>query len=295
MQRVLTDISGVVAAQTERGEKTKESPFGENYITTLLGDLDEPVFTTERDRIVQRRAALLNQLQLSSLAIPLEYVSHAIQLIDGQTNTEPDEDLRPPFVADALWTMTPGIGLAVSTADCGGILVADSTQPLVAAIHSGHAQSVRALPYRTIKQLPANPKNLKVYVSPLADVYSYEVSADFRGNFIDYFKRHFTSLGLDPADYFAEQELNVWTSREHKSPVVKIGTGFDNRRLILDQLLAAGILEANITVDQRNTMNPTQNLHSYRLDGYVRDEDAEMIARSPSGAQLSTIGISADA
>jgi|GEM_PF-2542898 copper oxidase (laccase) domain-containing protein len=294
MQRVLTDVDGIVAAQTDRGKQTSDEVLGENYITTLLGDINLVEFEAERDRVASRRRQLCEELNLEKLVIPREYQTHSILLVDRQLDTEPDRKLYPPFTADAMWTMTPGIGLAVSIADCAGILIADTTQQLVAAIHSGHGQSMRALPYRTIKQLPANPNNLAVYISPLADVASYEVGVGFRDEFVDYFNRYFSSLGLKPGDYFSERELSIWPSREHVGHVTKTGIGFDNRQFILDQLRAVGILEANITINNKNTMNPENNLHSYRLDGYKRDDEATIIGRRSSGAQLSVIGIKTD-
>jgi YfiH family protein len=85
----------------------------------------------------------------------------------------------PP--ADAIITQTPGLLLGIQTADCVPILIADTSRPLVAAIHAGWRGTLAGVIEQTrevLCQKGAKPSHLVAAIGPCIWQTSYEVSED---------------------------------------------------------------------------------------------------------------------
>jgi YfiH family protein len=136
----------------------------------------------------------------------------------------------------------PGWLLAVSVADCIPVLMYDSVNGVVAGIHSGWRGSADNIVGRTIERLSGefgtSPRDLFVYAGASAGACCYEVGEEVASGF----------------------------DSRHRRP---LGTGkflFDNKGVVLQQLLDAGVAAERIELDERCTIcDPT--LHSYRRDG----------------------------
>jgi YfiH family protein len=104
---------------------------------------------------------------------------------------------RPP-VGDALATDRPGLLLAVKTADCLPILLADPERRVVAAVHCGWRGTAGRLSERAVTALGgrygAEPACLLAALGPCIGRACYEVGEDVR--------RRFAEAGL-PLDVFA--------------------------------------------------------------------------------------------
>ena len=108
-----------------------------------------------------------------------------------QEHTDVVHTITKPFskeeipVGDALITTTPNVLIGVQTADCVPILLADKSQPMVAAIHSGWKGAVGGVIERTIqsmKEQGAKEENLVEALGPCIWQESYEVSQEFLDN-----------------------------------------------------------------------------------------------------------------
>lgn len=147
-----------------------------------------------------------------------------------------------PAESDALITTEPGWLLAVSVADCIPILLFAGRRKVAAAVHSGWRGSQQNIAGTTIAQLVqeygVEPEELLAYIGPAASQCCYEV-------------------GTDVAQQFPEH---------HSRPLGEGKFLFDNKGVVLAQLLAAGIPQQQIELDPRCTICDP-NFHSYRRDG----------------------------
>lgn len=142
--------------------------------------------------------------------------------------------------ADALITNRQNIVIYVKIADCAGILIYEPTAECVAAIHSGWKGTKLNIAGKTIKELQkqynAKPSNMLVYISPMASAKNYEVGREF----FDYF----------PKDVLYENNNKLF---------------YDNLKMIISQLVAAGIKSENIEYSVLCTID-NNDLHSFRRD-----------------------------
>lgn len=142
---------------------------------------------------------------------------------------------------DALVTTTPLLALAVVTADCVPVLMADARAGVVAAVHAGRvgaAQGVVARALETMVGVGARANDVSVLLGPAVSGRNYEV----------------------PEEMAAEVELALPGSRtttRHGTP------GLDLRAGIAAQLRTLGVTA--IDVDPRCTVEDP-DLFSHRRD-----------------------------
>jgi len=94
----------------------------------------------------------------------------------------------PPPEADALVTATPGLGLAVLTADCAPVLFAARKEKIIGAAHAGWKGAIGGVMEATIaemEKLGAKKENIVAAIGPCIGPQSYEVGADFQKPFLD--------------------------------------------------------------------------------------------------------------
>jgi len=91
-----------------------------------------------------------------------------------------DSDIFPD--TDALITNTPGICIAVRTADCVPILLYDPVQKAIAAIHSGWKSTLQEISKHTVelmqKEYGTNPENIIAGIGPSIGPDIYEVGPE---------------------------------------------------------------------------------------------------------------------
>jgi YfiH family protein len=81
---------------------------------------------------------------------------------------------------DALVTSTPRLALAVVTADCVPVLMADARAGVVAAVHAGRVGAQKGVVARTLEVMVkagANPEDVSVLLGPAVSGRNYEVPA----------------------------------------------------------------------------------------------------------------------
>ena len=133
-------------------------------------------------------------------------------------------------------------------------MIADRDRSVVAGVHSGWRGSVQNIVGKTLALLKdvytLSAENLLVWVGPSAGQCCYEVGADVAGAFDS---KH--SRGISDGKYL-----------------------FDNRGVVVEQLLAEDVLPERIEVDLRCTICDT------RFQSYRRE-------RERSGRMFAVIGV----
>ena len=87
---------------------------------------------------------------------------------------------------DALITNKAGLKLAVKTADCAPVLIADKKAHLVAAIHAGWKGAFQGVIESTVLkmiELGGNPLNMAAGIGPHLQLQSFEVSSEMQALF----------------------------------------------------------------------------------------------------------------
>jgi len=163
-----------------------------------------------------------------------------------------DQGDRP--TADAIITDRRGWLIGVRVADCIAVLIYDPGHHAIAAVHSGWRGSASQITTKAIQSLQdhygSQPDELYASISPAPTRYEYEVGAEVTERF--------------EAKYHSPKSVDkAW---------------FDNKLVVHDQLVAAGLAPDHITVDPRSTI-ADHRFHSYR-----RDHEA-------AGRMIVTIGL----
>ena len=119
---------------------------------------------------------ILKNLGAKKLITAKQVHSNIAHFING------DED---GLEGDALITNKPNIAVGIYTADCGPILLADEKAGIVGAVHAGWKGARYGIIENSINLMKIHgAKNIVAVLGPCIHQNSYEVSADFKNNFI---------------------------------------------------------------------------------------------------------------
>ncbi len=154
---------------------TRDGGVSEGIYASLnggSGSNDEPVCVAENRA---RMAASLG-VPVDNLLSPYQTHSADVAII-----TEPWAPPQRPR-ADALVTTRPDIAIAVTTADCGPILLADASACVVGAAHAGWRGAANGVVEATIvamEQCGATRERIVAAMGPMIRQSSYEVGPEF--------------------------------------------------------------------------------------------------------------------
>ena len=155
IRRVTTTRAGGVSAP----------PYG----TFNLGDHvgDDPA------AVAANRARLASSIGLAEDHVVWMNQVHGtrVEVVDGP-RTDPFDD------TDALVTATPGLALAVVTADCVPVLMADARAGVIGAAHAGRVGAANGVVLRTLEAmlaLGAHAADISVLLGPAVSGPNYEV------------------------------------------------------------------------------------------------------------------------
>jgi polyphenol oxidase len=105
---------------------------------------------------------------------------HSAIVLDAATSTASD-------TGDGLLSDRPGVAVGVKTADCVPILLVDSTQRVVAAVHAGWRGSAENIAAAAVAELAARwhtrPESLRAAIGPSIGGCCYEVGAEVARRF----------------------------------------------------------------------------------------------------------------
>jgi YfiH family protein len=157
---------------------------------------------------------------------------------------------------DALITRVPGVTVSVRTADCYPILLADTRQRVVAAVHAGWRGTHARIVEKTIEQMASDPRDVIAAIGP----------------------------GIGACCYFVGDEVAQLFGLDHAG---KIDLAAANRQ----QLLAMGVPDAQISVQGDCTFCCTEAdapfPSAFRYFSFRREKDE-------AGRMISFIGIRAE-
>ncbi len=175
---------------------------------------------------------------------------------------------------DALVTATPGLALAVSTADCLPVLLADPENRVVAAIHAGWRGTLKRIVQKTVGLMRArfgsNPRKLLAALGPGIQVCCYEVGMEV----VDEFRSQFSYGEELFARLEPENPALVMLPRQHLAGAHPVMRELEGQHAFLNiaeanlrQLLEAGVRRAGILRGAPCTACHLDVLHSYRKEG----------------------------
>jgi polyphenol oxidase len=172
-----------------------------------------------------------------------------VRIVHNQEEAQPKPGvLGDEQYCDALISNTPKILLAVKTADCVPVLIADQKTGAFAALHAGWRGTSTSIVLKAIGQLQSEygtrAEDLLAAIGPAANTCCYEVGSDV----IDRFKVLFP------------QSDHLFTRTREGHARIDLQTA--NR----DQLIEAGVSPERIHVAPLCTMDRTDLFFSYRRE-----------------------------
>ena len=176
---------------------------------------------------------------------------HGAGLLVARAGARP-ASAGPLADADIIVSNDPSLALAIQTADCVPLLLADPVTGAVAAAHAGWRGLASRVPRVAVEALArefgAAPANLVAAIGPSISAARYEVDVDVR--------RRFEAGGF-PAEQLARWFLTA-SRPDHWL--------FDGWQAARDQLLDAGVAADRVHVAALCTASHPELLCSYRRD-----------------------------
>ncbi|HZR49460.1 MAG TPA: peptidoglycan editing factor PgeF [Streptosporangiaceae bacterium] len=227
------DAAGLDAAVTERAGGVSAGPYESLNLSLSVGD--HPANVLEN----RRRLAAALTAEPDDFVFARQVHGAGVRVIgdaDRGSGTRTLDDAIPD--TDALVTTTPGIILAILTADCVPIVLHDAEAGVLACVHSGWRGTVArigAAAVTVMTGLGARPHRIVAGIGPAIDPARYQVGPDVHGAVTRAFGKTDALLRKDPT---APERwlLDLWAA---------------NRRVLRD----AGVLEENIHVTDIPTGN----------------------------------------
>jgi polyphenol oxidase len=245
-------------------------------------------FTPDDDRqTVIRNRSLLAEAVTGSAETPMATIrqihSNIVVVVDRA-----DASGKSPQKADGLMTSEPGLLLAVQTADCIPVLVADRRRRVVAGFHAGWRGTVQRIVEAGVGRMRleygSRPQDLVAAIGPGIGLCCYavgeEVLSAFESQFA-YARRLFLEIeGPDPvrARYPAMFLNQRAPGHAPKARGLHLNLAEANRR----QLLAAGLKSRSIQLAGGCTSCHPDLFFSHRASG------------GRAGRMMSVIGIRSD-
>lgn len=200
----------------------------------------------------QSEIVAINRARVAeAMQVPIEHLVtvHQIHSPDVQIVTGPLEDPKPK--ADSMVSNTPGVALAILTADCQPVLFADEDAGVIGAAHAGWRGALDGVLEETIDamvSMGASRDGIVAVIGPSISQRSYEVGPEFLDEF----------LGDDPqnARFFAN-------GVEDKFHFDLPGYGLHRLR------------EAGVTAEwtRHCTYEDADRFYSYRRSTHAREAD----------------------
>ena len=135
------------------------------------------------EAVHENRARAMSACGLSSAALCTAYQVHSAAAL---VVTEPWSREGAPRV-DAMATATPGLALAILTADCVPVLLADREAGVIGAAHAGWRGALNGILEAAVEAmlgLGARAGEIRAVIGPAIGAVSYEVGREFPAPFL---------------------------------------------------------------------------------------------------------------
>lgn len=223
-----------------------------------------------RSAVERNRAAFLLQLGATRSKKPWPLVT--IRQIHSDLIHCVAELPKEPLVGDGLITCMPGVLLAIQTADCLPVILADTKQRAVGVFHAGWRGTVKRIVEKGVGEMRrcfgTLPKNIKAAIGPGIHACCYDVGPEVR--------QWFESQFAYAKDLFRETKES--DPVREKYPLLFLtarapGHSELPTRIFLDlveanrrQLIDAGVPPRNISASTLCTACRSDLLFSYRAE-----------------------------
>ena len=177
-----------------------------------------------------------------------------------------------PLTGDGLITATPGVLLAIQTADCLPVILVDPTHHAVGVFHAGWRGTAKRIVEKGVGEMHrcfgSRPRDLKAAIGPGIHGCCYEVGEEVRTKFDSQFA-YGTSLFREVKESDPVREkypLLFLTARAPGHSELPIKIFLDLVEANRQQLLAAGVRKKNIDASPLCTNCRPDLLFSYRAE-----------------------------
>jgi polyphenol oxidase len=206
------DASGAAAVVTARSGGVSSGPYASLNLSLSVGD--DPACVRHNRR---RLAAAIG-------ARPQDFVwarqvhGVRVQVVDGAdagSGAFGLDDAVPD--ADALVTRTPGVVLAILTADCVPVVLHDPVAGVLACVHAGWRGTVAgvcAAALAAMQTLGAEPRNVVAGIGPAIAPSRYQVGPDVHEAVTRSFGSAAPSI-IRPDTHPDRWLLDLWTANRH--------------------------------------------------------------------------------
>lgn len=158
---------------------TREGGVSQGIYASLNGGIGSH---DDRANVAENRARMAAALGVARFRLVTTYQIHSPTVLTVETPLPPDG--RPQ--ADGMVTRTPGLAIAVGTADCGSVLFADAGAGVVGAAHAGWRGAFTGVLEATLDAMErcgAERSRIAVALGPMISQPSYEVGPEFVARF----------------------------------------------------------------------------------------------------------------
>ena len=141
------------------------------------GSSDDP------EAIAENRARAMSACGLAPAALCTAYQVHSAEALVVTAPWPRDEAPR----VDTMATATPGLALAILTADCVPVLLADREAGVIGAAHAGWRGALNGVVEAAVEAmlgLGARAKDIRAVIGPAIGRASYEVGPEFPAPFL---------------------------------------------------------------------------------------------------------------
>ena len=162
---------GIAAAFTTRHGGVSEAPFASLNLSLRAKD-DPPAVRANRMRVLDAIGAPPDAWTCAE-QVHGAGVANVGRADRGAGAADAGDAIAG---ADALWTLEPGIALAVLTADCVPILLADPDRGLIGVVHAGWRGLAAGVVGRAVEEMA--PSSPSAFIGPSIGPCCYEVGED---------------------------------------------------------------------------------------------------------------------
>jgi polyphenol oxidase len=265
------------------GFSTRLGGFSRAYGKSALNlgfTKDDPKATAERNR-----AAFLNELDTTTPFRKKPWPLVTLRQIHSDIIHVVDSVPAPQMAGDGLITNTPGLLLAIQTADCLPIILVDPKHHAVGVFHAGWRGTVQRIVEKGVGEMQrcfgTRPRDLKAAIGPGIHGCCYEVGPEVRNQF----ESQFTYAGklfreVEESDPVREKYPMLFlTARAPGHSELPKKIFLDLVEANRQQLLAAGVPAKSIETSPLCTNCRTDMLFSYRAE------------KAKTGRMMAVVGI----
>jgi YfiH family protein len=225
----------------------------EPYAAHLFTTRQWPLGSAEDEDRTSAWGDVARALDVDAAHLSRAHQVHGASVLVCRRGDPPPPADRPLPDADIIVSDDPALALAIQTADCVALLVADTRTGAVAAAHAGWRGLAAGVPQVAVKALRdvfgSRPEDVVAAIGPSISAPRYEVGADVRARF--------EAAGHSPAD------IAGWFLDGARPAHWQ----FDGWRSAREQLERAGVVHGHIYGSALCTASHPDAFCSYRRDG----------------------------